>query len=293
MNDREEFLRQARRKYPAYLTSMVTGEAFFPLAVRLGKTRIARTYEERRQHLQSLREDAAHLGIEVMWKEGAHRRFGPHLQPVSAAFGSEAGYLRSLGKGEEVARFRRDIEIILARFPDWPPWLAANPFQVVAQTGHWERILAAVSWLRENPASGLYVRQLPIPGLDTKFVENRITLLDELLAFPEPGGGRECFRHRWGLREEESLLRLRFLDSHWRVACGFPEAAEDLALPRSQMASLNLGRADAIMVENLRNFLAPAKSSQLDRSQRERRRVDGLEGRSVAAIRARSLLGGP
>jgi hypothetical protein len=255
MNKRDDFLRQAHRKYPSFLASLVSGEPFFPLPLQIGKARLARTYDELRRQLQVFRETAEELGIDVRWKESAHRRFGTHHQPVSAGFGAEAAYTKALGKCNEVIRFRRDVAVIMDRFPEWRPWLVANPLKVVAEAENWERLVAAVAWLRAHPESGLYLRQLPIAGLDTKFIESRIPLLDELLAFPEPGVGRDQFRRRWGLREEEPLLRFRFLDERWRIALGFPEGVRDLALPRSQVAALNLEGADLIVVENLRNYL--------------------------------------
>jgi hypothetical protein len=42
-------------------------------------------------------------------------------------------------------------------------------------------------WLRDNPAPGIYVRQLGLPGVHTKFIERHRQVIDQLLAALAPG----------------------------------------------------------------------------------------------------------
>jgi hypothetical protein len=184
------------------------------------------------------------------------RRFGRHERPTQARFADETSYLEALGKTEEATHFRAECAMILARFPDWKPWVVDHVPAVLRELGSWERLLGVVAWLKENPHSGLYLRQLPIVGVDTKFIESRAALIDQLLAFPDPLVGGTDFRVRWGLRAEEPLVRLRFLDPALRSRCGFPECADEVALPVSRAALLPLHGALVVMAENLRNFLA-------------------------------------
>ncbi|KDE14457.1 DUF3322 domain-containing protein [Rhodococcus aetherivorans] len=43
------------------------------------------------------------------------------------------------------------------------------------------RLVAAVRWLAEHPSSGLFIRQLPVPGVDTKWVSRHRGLVETLL----------------------------------------------------------------------------------------------------------------
>lgn len=45
------------------------------------------------------------------------------------------------------------------------------------------RLLTALDWLLTHPASGLYLRQLPLGGVDTKWVEQRTRVIVALLAW--------------------------------------------------------------------------------------------------------------
>ena len=259
MVSREDIVRQAERCYPAYLRSLVNGEIIFPLAVTLGKSRRSRDYEDRQAELGEVRRAAAALGLEVDWHLVADPRFGPHERPRAACFADEATYLAAIGKTREVARFRFDLATLLEAFPVLRDWAGDHVKILVAQYGEWPRIVRVLGWLLRNPASGLYLRQLPISGGDTKFIERQLALLDRLLIALDPGRIEPAgtpFLRRHGLREEESLIRLRFLDPLLRIHCGMPETAIDLSVPLSAAAALSLAGSRVFITENLRNFLA-------------------------------------
>ena len=44
----------------------------------------------------------------------------------------------------------------------------------------WAKILAVLVWFRANPRPAMYLRQVDIAGVDTKFIEARRSLLTEL-----------------------------------------------------------------------------------------------------------------
>ena len=256
MNSRADFLRQADRKFTDFLRATVTGSAFFPLELQIGKSKRAATYEDRRRELLELRANALALGFQIEWAEVEDVRFGRHERPNRAFFADESAYLRALGKTSEVKNFRSDVLLIRQIIPQLEGWLSSAVRKILANHGRWPRLLATVSWFVENPQSGLYLRQLPILGVDTKFIEIHRALIEELLRFLRPDLSGDTFHERFGLKIEEPLLRLRFLDGPLREACNMPTYVAEIALPRSQAAMLPLHGVRVIIVENLRNFLA-------------------------------------
>ena len=103
----------------------------------------------------------------------------------------------------------------------------------------------------------MYLRQLPIPGIDTKFFEDHSTILDDLLTAAQPGYVdllATRFAERHGLRREEPLIRLRFLDTALQATRGFP--VDDLSIPAPAFRALPLSGVRVVITENLRNFLA-------------------------------------
>lgn len=257
MFDRADLLAQARRRYEEFLRAVVGGAALFPLNLRIGKTRRAESYSERVAELAEFREAAATLHLTVEWRTVNDPRFGPHERPERAFFADETAFLGSLGKTDEARCFREDVALIRAECLVLESWLAGNVRAVIQHRGDWPALLRVVRWFCDNPRSGLYLRQLPVEGVDTKFFETRTSILDALLLLANPVGvdvNAERFEQRHGLRWEQPLIRLRFLDPLWQAARGFPVA--DLAVPAPIFRQLALSGATVVITENLRNFLA-------------------------------------
>lgn len=257
MVSNEELLAQARRNYGRFLRAVILNDNFFPLELRIGKTQRAKTYGERVAELSQFRATAAALNVKVEWRSVNDPRFGQHERPERTYFSDEDSFLGTLGKKKEVHFFRQDLNLIRAECPSLESWLPVNAQKVVEHHEIWRELLLVLKWFGENPRSGLYLRQLPIEGVDTKFFERNSSILDELLLHVLPARvdlDKRRFEERHGLRWEEALIRLRFLDPLLQSARGFPVA--DFALPSPSFRALPLEGVTAIVTENLRNFLA-------------------------------------
>lgn len=256
MFSRDELLAQARRRYADFLRAVVEDATFFPVELRIGKTRRADTYAERAAELAEFRAAAAALNVTVEWRTVSDPRFGAHERPELAYFANEAAFLNALGKVQETRSFRENLAFIRAEFPVLETWLAGSTSDIVAHHGSWPELLRVVRWFHANPRSGLYLRQIPVEGVNTKFFEQRLGILDGLLAASgaEFVAGAKHFEPRHGLRREEPLIRLRFLDGSFQTQHGFPIA--DFALPAPAFRALPLAGANVVVTENLRNFLA-------------------------------------
>ncbi|MBS1691080.1 MAG: hypothetical protein JST91_02455 [Actinobacteria bacterium] len=106
------------------------------------------------------------------------------------------------------------------------------------------RLIAVLAWLRQNPASGLLIRQLPVPGVDTKWVGTHrvtVTSLAVPLGVPE----------HLGLRERELLRAVAILDPAHRRGLPRLFAASD-----SDLATLEMRPPQVLVVENLQTLEA-------------------------------------
>ena len=256
MVSRDELLAQARRRYVDFLRAAVEGGPFFPIDLRIGKSRRAKNYGERVAELAEFRTAAAALNLTVEWRTVSDPRFGTHDRPERAFFADEVAFLSALGKAEEVRCFRADLALIRGEFPALEPWLADNTPSIVEHYAIWPKLLRVVRWFHEHPDSSLYLRQIPVEGVDTKFFEQRLRILDALLVASGATVAVDAkqFEHRHGLRREQPLVRLRFLDPAFQEERGYPIA--DFALPVPTFRALSLSGANVVVTENLRNFLA-------------------------------------
>lgn len=143
------------------------------------------------------------------------------------------------------------------RLESWPeceealrriaPWLGS------ASPEDYARFVSVVDWLTENPDSGLWLRQLPVPGLDTKWVEVNTGALRQVLACRLGRDVGAPFAALAGLAMDVPRRRIRVLDPALRSALG---GLEDITLGLDALARLELPVRSVLVVENLQTALA-------------------------------------
>ena len=106
------------------------------------------------------------------------------------------------------------------------------------------RFLGVLDWLAGHPASGMFIRQLPIRGVDSKWVGSHRTLVQRLhLA---ASGHLDL-----GLAAKPDLVRMRFLDPALA-----PGGLSDVSAPLAELAALDISPGTVFVLENLETVLA-------------------------------------
>lgn len=246
------------------LAARLTGEPLFPLRVRLRRPS-AREIVERFgdvgdwvRALKGATREARGSGFELEHEEVRSRVHGANTLPVAAIVPTEADALRLIRQSAAADRFQALADATLHRYPALRGWLARYPLTVLEHAAHWGEVLAVLDWFTAHPRPGLYLRQLDIPGVDTKFIETHRALLSELLDLVLPGPavdrtavGARAFNERYGLRSERPLVRFRLLDPALYL-----QGLSDLSLPPEQFAALRLSLRRVFITENRTNGLA-------------------------------------
>lgn len=254
------------------LAARVTGEALFPLRLRLrrpGPRDVTDRFGEVMDWARALERasrDVRGFGYIIEQKEVRSRVHGTNQLPVAAIVPTEADALRLIRRSGAADRFQTLVDCSVIRHPMLRDWLARRPLQAMEQAEHWREVLAVLDWFTAHPRPGLYPRQLDIPGVDTKFIESHRSLLSELLdlvlpesAIDRAAAGARAFNARYGLRDEPPLVRFRLLDPSL-----FVHGLSDLSLPPDQFALLDLPVRRVFITENRVNGLAfPACSTAL------------------------------
>ncbi|MDQ2990126.1 MAG: DUF3322 domain-containing protein [Pseudomonadota bacterium] len=246
------------------LSARVHGEALFPLELRLrqpGVAELGEQFDAVRDWIKAL-EAGSKAGIghgyDIVWREINHRQLGRNRLPDRVVLASEADALRLVGRQAEARRFDQLAAATVAAFPQLKDWLGRRALTVLEQAAAWERILAILQWFASHPRPQLYLRQLDIAGVDSKFIETRKPLLAELLdqvlpaeAIDAAAGGARQFEARYGLLGKPTLIRFRILDSARTIG-----GMSDLSIPAAQFAALNLDLRRVFITENEINGLA-------------------------------------
>ncbi|MEK7704096.1 MAG: DUF3322 domain-containing protein, partial [Myxococcota bacterium] len=199
-------------------------------------------------------------GYVLTYREVAHRQLGTQRLPALVRFESVEDVARFLGKTQAAKRLRARAEQILAAEPRLSEWILDKPLRVLEYDAIWPQLLAVVAYFVAHPRPDLYLRQLDIPGVDTKIIESHEGLLAELLDVVLPPSAIDTsvttlsghgFERRYGLRYDEPLVRLRFLDP----ACAIAPGVGDLSLPLGQFRALAPRCRRVVVTENKVNGL--------------------------------------
>jgi hypothetical protein len=141
------------------------------------------------------------------------RHFGTNRLPGRAWVDGFQQAWDVLGVRASVQRFAELLEMTRTRSPALVPWLERRPLKALGLAEVWDRMLRTVHWIDANQRPGMYLRQVDVPGVDTKFIEAHRAVLAELLDLVlEPG--RVCaeassFEERYGFARKPGYVRFR------------------------------------------------------------------------------------
>ena len=260
--------RQVQRLWDrgAILSAQVTGEALFPKRLVLKRPRSADLhahFEEGRDWSAKLR---AMSRVRVEMRAFRHLTFGANALPHEAWVDSSDDAVTMIGKRTEVTEFRRVVDLTRLRQPSLLAWLARRALRALELAGDWSLLLDVVDWLQNHPRPGIYIRQMDVPGVHSKFVEAHRGVLVELLDAALPPGsidasatGAARFARRYGFLAKPAHIRFRILDPALSVLPAehsSGECIQDLSLDAPSFTALAPMVSRVFVTENEINFLA-------------------------------------
>lgn len=198
--------------------------------------------------------------IRIEWRELKHRVQGNQRLPAAVWLDQLDSALAWIGQNQQVQHFAALWQQTQGQ-PALLPWLQQRPLKALALAPHWRRLLAVTAWLQAHPRPGVYLRQVDIPGVDSKFIEAHRSVLGDWLdlSLPPEAIASECtgvaqFNRRYGFREKPSHIRFRNLDPTLLSLPGCPPLL-DLSLEAGAFARLKLPVQRVFITENEANFL--------------------------------------
>jgi len=159
------------------LRDVLSGGSCFPLRLVIkgpDSTDITERFEKVRSWVSELIEG---FPFRIEWKEVRHRVQGLQRLPASAWVDSREGAIRWLGKQRDWERFSSLMEMIRQEHPALQPWFIKQPFKALDLLNEWPKLLSVVEWLKAHPRPGIYLRQVDVPGVHSKFIESHLSVL--------------------------------------------------------------------------------------------------------------------
>jgi hypothetical protein len=257
---------QLNRKWESgqILAASIHGESMFPMRIPLKHptaTETGNRFDDVRRWITSLSGQSKNetaSGFALEWRESNHRQLGKNRLPVAAIVESELDALTLIGKHKQARQFKTLADCTMSVFPQLGDWLQKRPLQVLKHTQDWPQLLNVMQWISQHPRPDIYLRQIDLPDIHTKFIERHKSLLIELLDIILPtdvidleATGVKEFERRYGFLSKPAQIRFRLLDPVSTL-----QGLTDLAVPATEMARLRLPVTTVFITENDINGLA-------------------------------------
>ncbi len=232
----QDLLAQLQRRWDKgeLLASLLAPTPLFPLRLKLktpNSRELSAQFDAVRRWINDLQQMPS---IRIEYKSIQHRVLGQNELPARVWIDSLDDACRLLRKQNEYRQFEALLRITHQRHPQLSPWLARYPLRALQQVDDWPRLLDIIDWFQQHPHSALFLRQIDLPGIHSKFIEQHRALLTPLLdlslpadAIDQNANGLRGFARRYGLRDKPQRLRFRLLDPTQRLLNG---ASQDIAL---------------------------------------------------------------
>jgi len=214
-------------------------------------------FDELRSWIEQIRRFAQKFNCEVEWKAVDHRQLGRNQVPTALTAPTIEHIAHVIGTHHELKPFRELATRLLDRLPETITWIRNHPFDLLLLRDDLERLISFVEWMCEHRPDGMYLRQVDIPGIDTKFLEAHTGVLSAWLDLVLPAERvdtvyrpAKSFSQRYGFSRKPDLVRFRLLDPALTPAfAGFT----DLSLTTEEFSACTFderGVTRMLVVEN-------------------------------------------
>ncbi|MBL6957033.1 MAG: hypothetical protein ISR54_09520 [Chlorobium phaeobacteroides] len=244
------------------LASMVKGDNLFPLRLTLkgpDSRQLSERFDEVRDWIGQLSTAAG--PYRIVWRKVNHRVLGSNDIPSEIWLDSMEDALGLIGKQHEASKFTSLAILTREQEPCLLPWISKRPLRALELAAVWPLMLQTVTWLREHPRPGIYLRQIDLPGVHSKFIESHRSVLSDLFDLALPPEARNSgatgninFCLRYGFREKPLRVRFRLLDPDLAILSVGTD--QDITITREAFARISIPVETVFITENEINFLA-------------------------------------
>jgi hypothetical protein len=221
----------------------------FPVSITLAtikQTTIQKEYDKVTLGIQKLKSS----GLPLVYKEFSFKALGKQTLPQKIVFDTLDKYLKIIKKENEYNSFIKSYNQIICKYPELKELFLQKPFLVLEYNEFWEKLLDIVDFFILNEKPNIYIRELPLKNIDTKFIEKYKKIIDILISTIKQQDSLNSmvnfsFEKKYHLKYPQALIRFRILDERY-----FINNLSDLTLPLDDFRSLDIQCQNIFIVEN-------------------------------------------
>lgn len=247
----EQLYKKINRLYDTgeIFKAYIDGFELFPVSIPLPtikQTTIQNEYDKVTFGIQKLKNS----GLPIVFKEFSFKALGKQTLPEKIVFDTLDKYLEIIKKENEYGSFIKYYQQIIYKYPQLKKLFLQKPFWILQYSEVWEKLLDIAEFLISHPNPNIYIRELPLQNIDTKFVEKYKKILDIFISSiketePLPTLANFSFEKKYQLKYPQAQIRFRILDENY-----FINGLSDLSLPLEQFKSLDIQCQNIFIVEN-------------------------------------------
>ena len=254
-----------RHRSGRYLREAAAGVPWQPIGLPIRRPRaedLLHRLDDVQSWMAALERDCAGRGttprLRLEYRPVTGRAVGRNDVPSRAWVDTPDQLFGLVGGRREVAALHEILGRVDAGLPALRSWVERHPLEAVAHVEAWPLLQDTVAWIAAARTPELYVRQVDVAGVDTKFIETHRLVISALLetALPQhrvdPRWDRSDFAGRFGFRRRPDYTRLRFLCPSRLM----PAPISEVTLRADELAALDPGLGTVLMVENEVSYLA-------------------------------------
>lgn len=187
-----DLLRKREWQHSTHLKQRLKGSRPFPLVFPLKAPPSGNAVLDNAEHFQQFvaawqAEAATNTGIQVEWNQRHYRHFAEQSVPVSVHIPHIQGLAEFLGKhyADQLAQWQNRFRHLFQRLPK-----NSTVFECLVDflsdinqlsDDELEQLTRLIPQLTPMMGRGIYLRALPLQGVDTKFIEQHFSLIEALL----------------------------------------------------------------------------------------------------------------
>ena len=246
-------------------SALITGEELFPYSIKLSGPKAS----EMADNIAEIRAWCAALEARSLSERRRSYRLeyrsvrngvlGKNSIPCRAVIETVEDALTLAGRKKDAEILQRVTKETVDRLPALVGYIYKKPLTVLEHSEDWGKFICVCEWMLLHTRPGVYIREMDVRGVHTKFVETHKKILGELLDIllpPETIDNNYTaganFEKRYGFKAKDAVVRMRLPKN-----CSlFPAAACDISLTGEEFAAVEIPCCEVLIVENQITFLA-------------------------------------
>jgi len=235
--------------------SYIENSSLFPLVISLKKVQqkdIQNNYALFSKEFRSLQKTP----LPLLYKEFDFKTLGRQKLPISIEIETLDQFLSLVDKAKEYKNFTLLYAMIIQKYPALQVLFFKKPFFVLEYAREWEKFFLILDFFLENRQQNLYIREISLEEIDTKYIQKHIKILDTLLSCimqvdPLKSLREYAFEKKYCLKYPLPQIRFRILDKNLFIA-----GLSDITLNIDEFAKLDIACKEVFIVENKMTTLA-------------------------------------